>query len=218
MFQVYIASVPWVRKYGHTGAFIYCNLNDLCALRALFIHLDFVVCIFLSIYFLYSNYSSLCGKYLTKYKINITSCENNKNGSCPSLPLLNAFWKSLLRSRIMHCFQAIDSNIQLTIVKTKINAVSFSVIILHSKKLHILTKTIRESKCSYGVWHLPFTKSVRFCFSKCCVQIDTVNTLVKNINWLLVFLHSQFRYNSKSRKSKVKMQKITSLALGKDKC
>lgn len=106
-------------------------------------------------------------------------------------------------------------NMQLTVVKTKINALYFSIITLNSQKIHVLTKTIQKSKCSYGVRHLLFAKSFWFCFSKYCIQIDTVNMLVKNINRLLIFLHSPFRHNSRLRKSKVKMQKIISLVLGK---
>lgn len=41
--------------------------------------------------------------------------------------------------------------------------------------------------------------------------------LVENINWLLIFPHSQFRCESKLRKSKVKKQKITALTLDKGK-
>lgn len=183
----------------------------------------FVVCIFLNTLLSFQSFHpSLSGKYLRKYEINVTSCENNKNGSCPILMFnmlfyskFNLFCKSVLSSIIMDHFQAIDSTYSWQLSRPKKCTLIFNNGLVFNEGTSS-DKTGTGGRCSHGLWHLLLGGSVAFCFSECRVHSNiTGDRVVGNTNRLLVFLRSQCRHRSESQKYKVEMQKITSLALGK---
>jgi len=77
----------------------------------------FVACIFVNMLLSFLVFHPLLsGRYLVKYQINVTGCEDNKIGSCPTHVFnmlfnskFNLLCKCLLSSIIMYHFWTIDS-------------------------------------------------------------------------------------------------------------